>query len=150
MGNKENQITLFSLETIKRHLEALETYPELGQFAVQQAEIQVLLMSLIVYRLIGKNLNKKWVDKNEKIIKKISKFTLGQLLRYYKPYANKADINEEELYKELDDYNEKRNDIIHPKNRSLKELKTLVVEAFQKGEEIKIKLLKILELEALI
>lgn len=138
------------METLKRHLEALETYPELGKFTIQQAEIQILLMSLIIYRLMGRNLNKEWLDKNEKMLEKISTSSLGQLLQLYEPHSNKANIDEVDLYKNLKNYKETRNKIIHPKNRSLKNLRNLATQAFQKGEEIKIKLLKILELEALI
>jgi len=151
MKNKESQ-THFSVDAMKRHLEALKTHPELGKFVIQQYEIQELLFSIILHRLAEKNLNTEWLNKNEKILKKLSDSTLGQLCNFYKPYINKVDVDETKLYEKLNKYIKKRNELMHKqykfkasKSQNLNNLKDFIVKTITEGFVIKKELLKLLD-----
>ncbi len=150
MEDKENQ-THFSIDAMKRHLEALKTHPELGKFVIQQYKIQQLLFSIILYRLAEKNLNTEWLDKNEKILNKINNYSLGQLCGLYKPHTNKAGVDEAKLYKKLNKYFKKRNEVIHKqhkfkasKNQNLNNLKDFTAKMIVEGSVIDEELSKLL------
>lgn len=135
----------FSLDALKRHLETLETHPDLGKFVIQQEEIQRLLFSLILCRLAPTSINlKKWLKKNEKLITQLSNSALGQLIKMYTPLTT----NEKALLNKLEDYRKRRNKLLHKsyefRSGVTPDLKRFIEETMSVGNEIEKNLHKLL------
>lgn len=79
---------------------------ELGDFLIQQNEIQFLLTRIIRIRAVSRGLL------DEKLIKKLERSTLGLLIDFYKICVN-SKIEEGDLAKELEKYNSLRNKLVH-------------------------------------
>jgi len=93
-------------ETLTKIFVVLLVKSGLGEFLIQQNEIQFLLTNLILVRATKHGLiDKKW-------IKKIESSSLGDLIFIYKACAYQT-IKEGNLIKNLEKYNSGRNKIIH-------------------------------------
>ena len=142
--SKKTTVSRNAFFSTKRYLEILSTYPVVGKFTIQQSEVQQLLFTLIVCRLMGGNLSPDWVNKNKSVLQDISEKSLGQLKRIFTPSINKVMVDEKDLMNDLGDYIEKRNRIIHPRGKDKTEIKILTGSALELGSKIEGKLVKIL------
>jgi hypothetical protein len=157
MENKEltkNKNTKFSVNSLIRALLLSLNKTLLGDFIVQQNEIQFLLTSLILLRLKKHGLiDKKWIERMET-------FSLGKIIFIYKTCASQT-IKERNLVKNLENYNSGRNKIIHKLfemfHEEVKKVKStqtkkigklkILVQSLGLGEKIKTDLIDLLEEE---
>jgi len=144
----------FSIETLKRKLKEIENDPLLGKFVRQQYEIQKLMLTIIFYSIAKSNYkNLKWLKQNEKFFKKLSSSTLGKLIEIFPNYKLG---DEKDMIKKLQEYNERRNNLIHHQDRIILQIaepykeieneKQYLEETLKLGEEIKTDLFEFLKI----
>jgi hypothetical protein len=159
MGGKEftrnkNINTKFSIDSLIKAFVTIVGKSLLGEFLIQQNEIQFLLNNLILVRATKHGLiDKKWIAE-------IESSSLGDLIFVYKACAYQT-IKEGNLIKNLEKYNSGRNKIIHRLHelfheevekvmiRKPKEIgkPEILVLTFELGEKIKTDLIDILKEE---
>jgi hypothetical protein len=152
--NENINTKVFSIDTLIKSLLLLLSRSVLGEFVIQQNEIQFLLTNLILLRANHHGLiDKEWRAK-------IEKFSLGNLIFVYKACAYQT-IKEGNLVKNLEKYNSTRNKIIHRLSELFhEEIKNVIitkskeirkpeilVSVFELGKKIKADLIDILKEE---
>lgn len=127
------------VESLNKERDIFKSYPDLGNFVVQQYRIQSLLILLIKFRakLMDKQL-KQWIEDT----------TLGTIIKIYQLCANKT-IEENKMIVCLQNYNKKRNSIIHKIDivNKLQPISKYIKTSIQLGNKIKKHLIRLIENE---